>query len=291
VCSPGPAGIGAWLVARMLELPRVGSYHTELAAYAALRTGQAELEMLGNVGLSMFYGACDVVLSPSLASDDRLNQLGIAPERIRRWDRGVDLRRFDPAHRDDTLLAGEINVLYAGRLSREKGVDLLADAFLEARRRDPRLHMTVAGGGPEEGLLRARLGEHATLLGWLSGDDLARAYASADVFMFASATDTFGQVVLEAQASGLPVVAVDRGGPACLIEHGETGLLVPPEVNALADAVVSVTTTALLSERISRGALAAVRGRSWEAALDRLADAYRIALSAHGDQRLARGVA
>ena len=291
VCSPGPAGIGAWLMARVLELPRVGSYHTELAAYAALRTGHAELEMLGNLGLGMFYGACDVVVSPSRASDDRLNQLGIPADRIRRWDRGVDLKRFDPAHRQDGLLPGEINVLYAGRLSREKGVDLLADAFLEARRRDPRLHLSLAGGGPEEELLRARLGEHATLLGWLSGDALARAYASADVFLFASSTETFGQVVLEAQASGLPVVAVDRGGPACLIEHGETGLLVPPDVNALADAVVSVTSTPLLSERISRGALAAVRGRSWEAALDRLAAAYRIALAAHGDQQLARGVA
>jgi len=291
VCSPGPAGIGAWLVARVLELPRVGSYHTELAAYAALRTGQAKLEMLGNFGLGMFYGACDIVLSPSRASDERLNQLGIPDDRIRRWDRGVDLKRFDPAHRDDELLSGEINVLYAGRLSKEKGVDLLADAFLEARRRDPRLHLSLAGGGPEEELLRARLGEHATFLGWLSGDALARAYASADVFLFASSTETFGQVVLEAQASGLPVVAVDRGGPACLIEHGETGLLAAPDVNGLADAVVSMTSTPLLSERISRGALAAVRGRSWEAALDRLAAAYRIALSAHGDQQLARGVA
>ena len=291
VCSPGPAGIGAWLVARVLELPRVGSYHTELAAYAALRTGQAELEMLGNLGLGMFYGACDVVLSPSRASDERLNELGIPDDRIRRWDRGVDLKRFDPAHRDEHLLPGEINVLYAGRLSKEKGVDLLADAFLEARRRDPRLHLSLAGGGPEEDLLRARLGEHATFLGWLSGDALARGYASADVFLFASSTETFGQVVLEAQASGLPVVAVDRGGPACLIEHGETGLLAPPDVSALADAVVSVTTTPLLSERMSRGALAAVRGRSWEAALDRLAAAYRIALAAHGDQQLARGVA
>jgi glycosyltransferase involved in cell wall biosynthesis len=291
VCSPGPAGIGAWLVARVLELPRVGSYHTELAAYAALRTGQAKLEMLGNFGLGMFYGACDIVLSPSRASDERLNQLGIPDDRIRRWDRGVDLKRFDPAHRDDELLSGEINVLYAGRLSKEKGADLLADAFLEARRRDPRLHLSLAGGGPEEELLRARLGEHTTFLGWLSGDALARAYASADVFLFASSTETFGQVVLEAQASGLPVVAVDRGGPACLIEHGETGLLAAPDVNGLADAVVSMTSTPLLSERISRGALAAVRGRSWEAALDRLAAAYRIALSAHGDQQLARGVA
>jgi glycosyltransferase involved in cell wall biosynthesis/predicted metal-dependent phosphoesterase TrpH len=290
ICSPGPAGIGAWLLARVLELPRVGSYHTELAAYAALRTGQAELEMLGNFGLGMFYGACDVVLSPSRASDERLNQLGIPDDRIRRWDRGVDLKRFDPRHRDDDLLSGEVKVLYAGRLSKEKGVELLAEAFLEARRRDPRLHLSLAGGGPEEELLRVRLGEHATFLGWLSGDALARAYASADVFLFASSTETFGQVVLEAQASGLPVVAVDRGGPACLIEHGETGLLAA-DVNGLADAVVSMTSTPLLSERISRGALAAVRGRSWEAALDRLATAYRIALSAHGNQQVARGVA
>jgi glycosyltransferase involved in cell wall biosynthesis/predicted metal-dependent phosphoesterase TrpH len=291
VCSPGPAGIGAWLVARVLELPRVGSYHTELAAYAALRTGQAESEMLAKVGLSMFYGACDVVLSPSPASDDRLNQLGIAPDRIRRWDRGVDLRRFGPAHRDEALLPGEISVLYAGRLSKEKGIDLLTDAFLEARRRDQRLHLVLAGGGPEEQLLQSRLGEHATFLGWLSGTDLARAYASADVFLFASSTETFGQVVLEAQASGLPVVAVDRGGPAYLIEHGETGLLAPPDVNALADAVVTVTASPRLSERISRGAMTGVRGRSWEAALDRLAAAYRIALSAHDNQQIARGVA
>ena len=247
--------------------------------------------MLGNMGLSMFYGACDVVLSPSRATDERLNGLGIPDERIRRWDRGVDLNRFDPAHRDEALLRGEVNVLYAGRLSKEKGVDLLADAFLEAHRRDPRLHLSLAGGGPEEELLRARLGDHATFLGWLTGDDLARAYSSADAFLFASSTETFGQVVLEAQASGLPVVAVDRGGPACLIEHGETGLLAPPDVNALADAVLSMTGTPLLSERISRAALAAVRGRSWEAALDRLAAAYRIALSAHGDHRLVRGVA
>jgi glycosyltransferase involved in cell wall biosynthesis/predicted metal-dependent phosphoesterase TrpH len=291
VCSPGPAGIAAWLLARVLELPRVGSYHTELGVYAGLRTGQPEFEALANWGLGRFYGACDVVLSPSPASDQRLIELGIAPERIGRWDRGVDLRRFDPALRRAGLLPGEVNLLYAGRLSKEKGVELLAEAFLEAHRRDPRLHLVLAGGGPEEELLRERLGERATFLGWLSGDALAQVYASADAFLFASTTETFGQVILEAQASGLPVVAVDRGGPASLIEHGETGLLASPEVNALADAVVAVTTTPPLSERIGRGALTAVRGRSWEAALDRLATAYRIALAGAGSYRLERGVA
>jgi glycosyltransferase involved in cell wall biosynthesis/predicted metal-dependent phosphoesterase TrpH len=292
VCSPGPAGIAAWLLGRVLELPRVGSYHTELGVYTALRTGQAGLEALANVGMRAFYGACDVVLSPSPASDARLAELGIDSERIRRWDRGVDLQRFDPAHRDETLLPEDaVNVLYAGRLSREKGVKLLADAFLEAHRRDPRLHLVLAGGGPEEELLRERLGGRATFLGWLSGNDLARVYASADVFLFASVTETFGQVILEAQASGLPVVAVDRGGPSCLIDHGETGLLAAPEVSALADGVISLTTTPRLHDRVRRGALAGVRGRSWEAALDRLAAAYRVALAARTDQRLERGVA
>ena len=291
VCSPGPAGIGAWLLGRVLELPRVGSYHTELGAYTALRTGQPGLEALANFGMRAFYGACDVVLSPSPASDARLAELGIESERIRRWDRGVDLQRFDPAHRDEALLPEAVNVLYAGRLSKEKGVELLADAFLEAHRRDERLHLVLAGGGPEEELLRERLGDRATFLGWLSGNDLARVYASADVFLFASATETFGQVVLEAQASGLPVVAVDRGGPSCLIDHGETGLLAAPEVSALADGVMSLTTTPRLHDRVRRGALAGVRGRSWEAALDRLAAAYRVALAARSDQRLERGVA
>ena len=90
----------------------------------------------------------------------------------------------------------------------------LAESFLAARDRDRRLHLLLAGGGPEEDRLRARLGDAATFLGWLDGDDLAVAYASADLLLFCSETDTFGNVVLEAQASGLAVVAVAAGGPA-----------------------------------------------------------------------------
>jgi glycosyltransferase involved in cell wall biosynthesis len=290
VCSPGPAGLGAWLLARVLDLPVVGSYHTELAAYAGLRTGKAQVEALAALALGGFYGACDVVLSPSSASDQRLGQLGIDEQLIRRWDRGVDIRRFDPKLRTPGLLSVDVNVLYAGRLTKEKGVDLLADAFLAARERDPRLHLVLAGGGPEEEQLRDRVGDRATFLGWLSGEDLARAYASADVFLFASRTDTFGQVVLEAQASGLPVVAVDEGGPATLIEHGETGLLAPPRADAIADALLSVVSDGNARERMTRAALAAVRGRTWEASLDRLAAGYRVALEQRAASR-ARSVA
>jgi glycosyltransferase involved in cell wall biosynthesis len=285
VCSPGPAGAGAWLLAQLLELPLLGSYHTELAAYAGLRSGQEQIETIAGYALGRFYGACDAVLSPSPASDQRLLELGIAPGQIGRWDRGVDLERFDPSLRDRTLLPDAINVLYAGRLTREKGVELLAEAFEAARAREPRLHLVLAGGGPEEDALRERLGQHATFLGWQHGRDLARVYASADAFLFASRTDTFGQVVLEAQASGLPVVAVAEGGPLSLIEHGETGLLAPADATALADALLSVLGGPLLAERLRRTALASVRMRTWEASMQQLATGYRCALTRVADAR------
>jgi glycosyltransferase involved in cell wall biosynthesis/predicted metal-dependent phosphoesterase TrpH len=278
LCSPGPAGIGAWLLARVLELPVVGSYHTELAAYAGLRSGSAQLEALTAAALASFYGSCDAVLSPSPDSDERLARLGIARERLGRWERGVDLARFDSELRQPGLYPGEVNVLYAGRLTNEKGVELLAQAFLAAHARDGRLHLVLAGGGPEEEALRERLGRHATFLGWLSGQDLARAYASADAFLFASRTDTFGQVILEAQASGLPVVAVDAGGPASLIVSGETGLLSSPEPEALAAALLAVTSTPLLAQRLRHAGLASVRKRTWPLSLAQLGAGYRSAL-------------
>jgi glycosyltransferase involved in cell wall biosynthesis/predicted metal-dependent phosphoesterase TrpH len=291
LCSPGPAGIGAWLLARVLELPVIGSYHTELAAYAGLRTGQAQLEALASGALGAFYGSCDAVLSPSPASDQRLLELGVDARRVARWDRGVDVERFDPALRETGLLPGEINVLYVGRLTKEKGVDLLADAFLTARQRDPRLHLVLAGGGPEGDALRERLGEHATFLGWLAGRELARAYASADMFLFASRTDTFGQVILEAQASGVPVVAVDEGGPRSLITHAETGLLAPPDATLLADRLLGLVRSPLLAERLRKTALAQTRERTWERSMARLAGGYRSALLRAPAARPARDVA
>jgi glycosyltransferase involved in cell wall biosynthesis len=278
LCSPGPAGIGAWLLARVMDLPVVGSYHTELAAYAGLRSGAAQLEAIAGAALGAFYGACDVVLSPSPASDQRLAELGIASTPVARWERGVDLTRFHPTLRAQDMLPGEVNVLYCGRLTKEKGADLLAESFLRAHAEDPRLHLVLAGGGPEEEVLRSRLGEHATFLGWLDGRDLARAYASADAFLFASRTDTFGQVILEAQASGLPVVAVAEGGPASLIVHGETGMLAPSEADGLAAALREVIQAPQLRDRLRKTALAIVQERTWEGSLRQLASGYRSAL-------------
>ena len=285
LCSPGPVGAAAAVIARIMELPVVGSYHTELAAYARLRSGDGALGRMVTRAVAAFYGSCHHVLSPSDASDAVLRALGIPPARIGRWDRGVDVARFSPGKRRDGMLGGEVNVLYAGRLTHEKGADLLAETFLAARERDPRLHLNLAGGGPEEERLRARLGGHATFLGWLEGEELAQAYASADVFLFCSRTDTFGQVLLEAQASGLPVVAVAEGGPCSIVTDDVTGILRPPDPHALAQAVCELARMPFQRERIARNALAAVRERTWEAALGRLAAGYRAcaATAAGGD--------
>ncbi len=284
--SPGPAGVAAALIARLLDLPAIGSYHTELAAYARVRAADPRVEAAMRTVLAAFYGQCGRVLSPSAAADGSLLALGIPAERIGRWDRGVDVERFSPSRRRRTRAGDdEIVVLYAGRLTREKGLDLLADAFERAWQADPRLRLQLAGGGPEEHARRARLGESATFLGWLDGDALADAYADADVFLFASETDTFGQAILEAQASGLAVLAVDAGGPAELVEHGRSGLLASPDGDALARALLELADRPALCERLAGNAVEAVRDRTWGDALVQLGDGYARALVAAGRRR------
>ncbi len=309
VCSPGPTGVAGALLGRALGLPLIGSYHTELTAYAQLRSGQQHLAKAMEMAVGAFYNACDLVLSPSPASDVALASIGMSAEKVLRWDRGVDTSRFDPSLRSDELRkswmegmacpqssvapyrvtdpllprreCSRVNVLYSGRITREKGAELLAEAFLCARAQDPRLHLVLAGGGPEQERLRERVGKHATFLGWLRGDQLARTYASADIFFFPSATDTFGQVILEAQASGLPVLAVAAGGPLELIEDRVTGLLRDADSAQLTSALVELAGAPVLRERLASTALLAVRERTWERALERLADGYRRALTGH----------
>jgi glycosyltransferase involved in cell wall biosynthesis len=288
VTAPGPAGVAASLLSRVSGTPLLASYHTELAVYAGLRSGDDGVEALSRAALGAFYTAPSRVLSPSPAADRSLLGLGVAEERIGRWERGVDCERFAPAKADRDAFPGEIKVLYAGRLTREKGVELLAESFLRAQRVDPRLHLLLAGGGPEEDELRARLGGRATFLGWLEGEELARAYVAADLFLFCSRTDTYGQVVLEAGASGLPVVAVGEGGPAALIENRHTGILCRPDADHLAGAVLQLSSSPLLRTRLGEAAVAVARKRSWERALEQLGDGYRRALDGSVAIRQAR---
>jgi glycosyltransferase involved in cell wall biosynthesis/predicted metal-dependent phosphoesterase TrpH len=292
VTAPGPAGIAATLMSRITGVPLLASYHTEIAAYAGMRSRDGALEALTRAGLGAFYSAPGAVLSPSPSADASVIALGADPARVGRWERGVDTERFDPAKADPDAFPGEIKVLYSGRLTREKGVDLLAEAFLRAHVADPRLHLLLAGGGPEEGDLRERLGDRATFLGWLTGEELPRAYASADAFLFCSSTDTYGQVILEAAASGLPIVAVAEGGPAALIENRHTGLLCCPDPDHLAGTLLRLASSPHLRRQLGTAAALAARERSWERSMGQLGAGYRRALDAAAasapDRSLAR---
>jgi glycosyltransferase involved in cell wall biosynthesis len=279
VCAPNQAGIAATLIARVLGVPIVGSYNAEQSAPVH----------------TAFYRQCRIVLSPRRCDDAALGRIGIGADRIVRWEPGVDLRRFSPARYDPAALSSaqsipqtcSFNVLYAGGLERDHGTDLLAEAFLIARDRNPSLHLVLVGCGPERPTLQARLGSAATFLGPLAGDTLARVYATADLFVVPSGTDACGQAILEAQASGLPVLAVNGAVSAELIESGRSGCLAPPDPQALASALRSLARRTAMRDRLATGGLFAARDRSLERSLAQLAIGYDRALRHAPDERLA----
>ena len=193
---------------------------------------------------------------------------------IRIWGRGVDTERFHPAKRDKALRAalapnGEVLAGYVGRLATEKRVDLLAGVAAL-----PGVRLVITGGGPESDELHAAIPD-AVFLGERHGEDLARVYASMDVFVHSGPFETFGQTLQEAAASGLPVVAPAAGGPLDLITDGVTGFLVTPgDADALAAPVARLAADGALRERMSEAARGRVLGRSWAALTDQLIEHY-----------------
>ena len=195
-------------------------------------------------------------------------------ERVCLWGRGVDTERFHPSLRDERLRAeiapdGEVIVGYVGRLAIEKRVDLLAAVAAL-----PGVKLAVTGGGPMEEELRAAL-PSAAFLGTRYGAELARIYASLDVFVHTGPFETFGQTIQEASASGLPVVAPASGGPLNLVDDGETGYLVPPgDRDALSAAVRKLTDDPALRAQLGAAARRRVLGRTWSALTDELLGHY-----------------
>jgi glycosyltransferase involved in cell wall biosynthesis/predicted metal-dependent phosphoesterase TrpH len=242
VATPGPMGLCGLAAARILGLPVVGSYHTELGPYALHLTRDALVADATGTFVDWFYRQCDVVLAPTKVVASALVERGYGG-RVRVWGRSVDARRFRPERRDlarrhELLDGGELLLLSVGRVSPEKRLDVLLAAVALLRADRPEVRLVVAGDGPARAELEAGAPDGARFLGELHGDELADLYACADVFCFPSTTDTYGQVLLEAAASGLPTVAARAGGAAELVHEGRTGLLVPPgDAAALAAAL------------------------------------------------------
>jgi phosphatidylinositol alpha 1,6-mannosyltransferase len=270
LASPFVLGARGVSLAVRFGLPAVAVYQTDLAGYARTYLGAGELAAWRRI--RAVHTAADLTLAPSTASAQQLETRGVP--RVRLWPRGVDTSRFRPALRDEELrreLApdGELLVGYVGRLAPEKRVELLAEAD-----RLPGVRLVVVGDGPSQPQLAEAL-PGARFLGRRTGEDLARVYASLDVFVHTGPLETFCQTVQEAQASGIAVVAPAVGGPLDLIDHGRTGLLIPPgDPAAVREAVRELRDDAGLRDRLAAAGRDAVAGRTWEAVGDQLLTHY-----------------
>lgn len=270
LASPFVLGARAMSAALRLRLPAVAVYQTDLGGYARTYLGAGENAAWRRI--RAVHTAADRTLAPSSAAARDLDDHGVP--RVRLWPRGVDTERFHPRHRDAGLRrelapGAEVIVGYVGRLAPEKSVHLLAPVCAL-----PGVRVVVVGDGPSESALRAAL-PGARFLGRRTGDELARIFASLDIFVHTGAQETFCQTVQEAQAAGVPVVAPAAGGPLDLVDHGRTGLLVPPaDPEAVRDAVSLLAGDPRFRAHLALRGRAAVEGRTWAAVGDQLLDHY-----------------
>ncbi len=276
----GAAGLAA---ARMLRTPVVSSYHTNLAAYCE-HFGYPLFERPMWSYTRFIHNQCALTFCPSHSTARALHAQGF--QRVRVWPRGVDTKIFRPERFDENRRAAwlegqeKVVLLYVGRISWEKNLRVLTQVY---RRMDhARCHLVLVGDGPALREVQQELaGVPATFTGYLRGEELASAYASADIFTFPSRTETFGQVVLEAMASGLPIVAFQAEGICDMVEDRKTGLLL--DSRDLTEAVETAAYQHLLERLIAdrelrqsmgKAALHVAHQRTWGDAMQHLLRGY-----------------
>ncbi|MEO6056172.1 MAG: glycosyltransferase family 1 protein [Gemmatimonadales bacterium] len=281
--SLGIAGVKA---ARQLDLPLIASAHTDYDQYAA-RYGVPWALRAGWHYLRWFYGQAHQVLCPSRVYEETVHTHGVLHTGI--WSRGVDPEVFSPRYRSQAYRAGfgvgpgDLLVTYIGRIAREKNLGLLLEAWeMLAAERGP-ANLVLVGRGPLEEEIRRREIPGVSVTGLLEGPALSAAYASADLFAFPSATETFGNSLLEAMGSGLPSLVAASGGVLEFAEHGRNAWLVAPDsAPAIAEGLGRLLGDAALRHRLAAGALATARARDWDTVYDRLLEDYRTAIAAKG---------
>lgn len=282
VSTPDILGARAQTMAKAMGLPVVASLHTLFETYVE-HYGLRWLRPAIEAHLRRFYRRSDYVLVPTPALRVSMHANGI--NRVGIWSRGIDRNRFNPARRDQTwrtaqgFAQDDIVILFFGRLVIEKGVDIFIATVkaLEASR-GKRVRALVVGSGPAEGRFAAL--PHAVLTGHLEGDDLARAVASADIFLTPSITESFGNVTLEAMAAGLAVVSADAPSSRSLIEHSSTGMLcAPTKVTAYVDAIGALIDAPDHRRRLGADAHKASAVYTWNAASSAVEAAYAEILS------------
>ncbi|MGF1545063.1 MAG: glycosyltransferase family 4 protein [Parvularculaceae bacterium] len=266
----------------------VASFHTRFDTYPRYY-GLKWLEPRLTAYMRRFYARVRHVYAPSQSMIDELARDGVGSD-LRLWTRGVDEDGFNPGRRDmawrraQGFADDDVVVAFVGRVVLEKAIDVFAETVAAARRRAPRLRALVVGDGPERAHFAARL-PNDVFVGYLQDAELARAYASADIFLNPSVTETFGNVTLEAMACGLPSVGASASGSRTLIEDGVTGRVAAPDpargggAAAFADILVELAHDKGARARMGAAALAASLDYRWPATLDKLIAHYHEAVS------------
>ncbi len=236
ISTPGPVGCVGFLAAKMLRIPVLGVYHTDFPAYIDRLFDDYGMTTMCEKFMRFFYKPFSAIFTRSDDYIESLVELGLERDRIVSLMPGFEADTFHPSHRDDAVWdtlgieKNSVKVLYVGRVSVEKNMPMLADIWKGVRRRlegtGVRARLVVVGDGPYRRKMQDRLeGRDAAFLGFRHGEELSTIYASSDLFVFPSTTDTLGQVVMESQGSGLPVIVTDEGGPKEVVEHGRTGFV------------------------------------------------------------------
>jgi len=226
VATPGPLGLMAFMVAKVLNLNLTFAFHTDIPMYVYNYTQSESLKNLLYKAISILCNLSDITYVPSLKYAKVLMELGVKIDKIRIFKRGVDTQLFNPIHREEKFFEKNFSIqtknhkiLYVGRVSKEKNIDI----FIQCAKVFPNDTFIMVGDGPYRAELERAKPENVYLVGYLSGIELSKAYASADIFLFPSGTETYGLVTLEAMASGLPVIVSSKGASPEHIKEGVNG--------------------------------------------------------------------
>lgn len=285
VAAPGSLGLHATWLNVFTRHPIVGVYHTRLPEYATQMIPILGWEVISQIPwqlVKLFYDTCNLVLATTPKMATTLKADGLVPP-VKVLARGIDAEQYNPAHRTRPRTPdGPPVALYVGRLSVEKNLAYLAQTAKRLRGEGLDFRLVIVGDGPYRAEMEAQL-PWAEFKGYLKGQELSRAFADGDFFVFPSLTDTLGNVVLEAMASGLPVLVADTQGPGELVHEGVDGFVAPDEKDFLERFRLLVSDSACRAE-MGRAARANAVTLDWSRILEELWAIY----SEMSRQRLAR---
>ncbi len=274
--TPGPLGFAVLGVAKLLGIPTVSIYHTDWPRHINDIIEDSRIAEMVSAGTGWVYSLSELVMVPSKFYLKELDTLGVPRSKMVLFPRGTDPNSFSPKWRTENFMSryggskNTLKLLYTGRISREKDLDILADAFKLVRKKFKNVELFLAGDGPYiRELGKKILGKGGYFCGTLAGEDFSRVCASCDIFVFPSTKDTYGNSVLEAQASGIPCIVTDKGGPQEIIIPDETGLVCKGlDAKSLAEAILKLLNDEELRHVMGKNARTRGIQHSWPQAFE-----------------------